>query len=260
MWTLLFTTMRAMDIARVVIVEKPFVKMWKSYMIMFISFSLPVAFSFMEKAVCVLHHITFYGIVGSVPTLHLAAQLQANSSARQSEETSYRSASSASSTSSASKNRSVSYSQSGLIFNPTLNINTMGLMHPKRSSSFPISSGYSNRIDDCTIKSPRAIERELDSITSSKHMYHQSSIIAKPLSSCRHKIAGIILHSAVLSGGRTLFNSDLFRCCDPFDNSKTAKEVKVTLHFCCDDRVVSCISYSWNERRDRSVCEWAETL
>lgn len=42
------------------------------------------------------------------------------------------------------------------------------------------------------------------------------------------KLAGVILHSALLSGRRTVFNCDLFKSCDPFDNSVTATQVEVS--------------------------------
>ena len=41
------------------------------------------------------------------------------------------------------------------------------------------------------------------------------------------QLAGVILHSALLSGRHTAFNCDLFKSCDPFDNSITATQVKV---------------------------------
>lgn len=43
------------------------------------------------------------------------------------------------------------------------------------------------------------------------------------------KLAGVILHSALLSGHRVLFNCDIFKSCDPFDNSVAATQVEVPI-------------------------------
>lgn len=60
------------------------------------------------------------------------------------------------------------------------------------------------------------------------------------------ELGGIILHSAMLSGGKIAFHCNLFRCCDPFDNSVNASRVKVIIYYVF--LVVSCISHPWSKR------------
>lgn len=69
-----------------------------------------------------------------------------------------------------------------------------------------------------------------------------------------NELGGIILHSAMLSGGKIAFHCNLFSFCDPFDNSINASRVIVTISFLF--LVVSCISHPWSKRQDCAYFEW----
>ena len=139
-------------------------------------------------------------LVGSVPTLHLAEQV---SKAR----TSYR-----------AKHR--------------------GSSNTKAIIPEPELSQTDCEFSDCSVE----IDEELDSIgwTDKPSILidgNRSSLGTSSPKSFRHpkhkqpentnEIGGVILHSAVLSGCRIVFNNDFLRGCDPFDNTESASNVGV---------------------------------
>ena len=146
-------------------------------------------------------------LVGSVPTLHLAEQV---SKAR----TSYR-----------AKHR--------------------GSSNPKAIIPEPELSQTDYEFSDCSVE----LDEELDSIgwtdkppsladgnqsslshtlsaysTSSPKSFRQPK---RRQPENTNEIGGVVLHSAVLSGCRIVFNNDFLRGCDPFDNTESASNVGV---------------------------------
>lgn len=92
--------------------------------------------------------------------------------------------------------------------------------HPKAVIPEPELS-----LTDCESDLNEGLEKDLDSIGligKQENLY----IFKKDLYPS-NELGGIVLHSAVLSGGQILFNHDFLSCCDPFDNSESASNVGV---------------------------------
>lgn len=84
-----------------------------------------------------------------------------------------------------------------------------------------------------------------ENLKQKNHPRNISTLRTRSLDIRYSQLGGVILHSALLSGGSTFMKSNVFRMCDPFDNSQNSTMINVLLDGEFD--VVSHLSYSWNE-------------
>lgn len=84
-----------------------------------------------------------------------------------------------------------------------------------------------------------------ENLKQKNHPRNISTLRTRSLDIRYSQLGGVILHSALLSGGSTFMKSNVFRMCDPFDNSQNSTMINILLDGEFD--VVSHLSYSWNE-------------